>query len=77
MTDENQTQPDPTDSLDELPVVTPVEIPLPAEEAKAADEPVSPRQARYDELVRQGLSEQDALAQEAYEHKLAVDRGDA
>ena len=76
MTDENQTpQVDPTDSL-EQPAVTPVDIPLP-DQQQQNEQPVSARQARYDELIRQGVSEQDALAQEAYEHKLAQDRGEA
>lgn len=35
--------------------------------------PVSGRQARYDELIRQGLSSQDALVQEEYEYRTARD----
>ena len=73
---------DPTDGLTfpqhplqaEQEPVTPVEIPTSDSDTVDKEEKRDPEDERVAELVRQGLSEQDAVEQARYERKLEQDR---
>ena len=73
---------DPTDGLAfpqhplqaEQEPVTPVEIPTGDSDTADTAEPAEPQDERVQELVRQGLSEVDAVEQARYERQLEQDR---